>query len=287
MRYLVESWSMNAPWRIELFGGLQLFGDHGVVVSRFQTRKTGALLGYLAYNKEKPVSREVLADLFWPENDPEAARNSLRVALNSLRRQLEPPPIPPGGVLIADRATVALKSQSVLTDVAEFERALKTERGADESDLSTRTNALLQAVDLYKGPLLAGWYEEWIDLEQSRLAEVYTGALRRLTGLLYQAQNYDRALEFAQRAVHSDPLREENHRHLMRLYAALGRPEAALKAFHALETVLRNQTNAPPSSVTRELVKQIASQSVGGRFPRKPNRNSAMRCSLAPASAAR
>ena len=118
---------MNAPWRIELFGGLQLLGENHTV-SRFQTRKTGALLGYLAYHKEKPISREVLADLFWPENEPEAARNSLRVALNSLRRQLEPPGIPTGGVLTADRAFVWLSGQAVVTDTFEFDRALKAER---------------------------------------------------------------------------------------------------------------------------------------------------------------
>ena len=248
---------MNAPWRIELFGGLQLFGDNGVVLSRFQTRKTGSLLGYLAYYKEKPVSREVLADLFWPENDPEAARNSLRVALNSLRRQLEPPGIPPGGVLSADRATVRLNPHAVITDSAEFERALKAERNAAPADEDAKITYLTEAVELYKGPLLSGWYEEWIDLEQTRLAEVYAGALRRLTSCLFKTRDFDRALEFAQRAVQSDPLREENHRHLMRLYASLGRPDAALKAFRDLESILRDEMNAPPSSVTRDLVKQI------------------------------
>ena len=248
---------MNAPWRIELFGGLQLLGEN-YTVSRFQTRKTGALLGYLAYHKEKPISREVLADLFWPENEPEAARNSLRVALNSLRRQLEPPGIPTGGVLTADRAFVWLSGQAVVTDTFEFDRALKAERLAGDGDEAAKINHLLQAVELYKGPLLLGWYEEWIDGEQNRLAEVYAGALRRLTGLLYKNREFDRALEFAQKAVLSDPLHEENHRHLMRLYAAMGRPDAAFGAFRELETVLREQMNAPPSPVTRDLVKQIA-----------------------------
>lgn len=98
---------MNSPWQIELFGGLRITRD-GQVITRFQTRKTAALLAYLAYFRGKVVAREVLADLFWPDNDPEAGRNSLRVALNSLRRQLEPPGVPQGAVLIADRASVQL-----------------------------------------------------------------------------------------------------------------------------------------------------------------------------------
>ena len=84
-------------WRVELFGGLQAVGEERVV-SRFRTQKTAAALAYLAYYLGKPQPRDYLAELLWPEDEPEAARASLRTALSSLRRQLEPPGVPAGSM---------------------------------------------------------------------------------------------------------------------------------------------------------------------------------------------
>lgn len=46
--------------------------------------------------------------LLWPDAERDAGRSSLWVVLASLRRQLEPPGVPRGGVLIADRSTMRL-----------------------------------------------------------------------------------------------------------------------------------------------------------------------------------
>src|SRR5207249_12211582 len=92
------------PWRIELFGGLRArHGDR--VITRFRTQKTASLLAFLAYHRGRAHGREELIDLFWPDDDIDAGRHSLRQALTSLRHQLEPPGVEAGSVLIPDRAT--------------------------------------------------------------------------------------------------------------------------------------------------------------------------------------
>src|SRR5579871_1248359 len=85
-------------WTIQLLGGLAARG-HQRRVTRFRTRKAGALLAYLAFYKDRPPqAREVLADLFWPDADLETGRHNLSAELSPLRRLLEPPGIPPGTV---------------------------------------------------------------------------------------------------------------------------------------------------------------------------------------------
>jgi DNA-binding SARP family transcriptional activator len=81
---------MEKLWRIEMLGELQAVGTDRVV-TRFRSHKTGALLAYLAFYVYRSHPRELLMELLWPEEDPESARDRLRVALSSLRRQLEPP----------------------------------------------------------------------------------------------------------------------------------------------------------------------------------------------------
>src|SRR5712691_6865457 len=117
------------PWRIELLGGLRVVRSDGTI-TRFQTQKTGALLAYLAYHRHRSHPREELIEWLWPEQEVEAGRNRLRLALKSLRRQLEPPDVAPGSVILADRTVVQINPVTVTTDVAEFEAALAHARRA-------------------------------------------------------------------------------------------------------------------------------------------------------------
>ncbi|HLK60324.1 MAG TPA: hypothetical protein VKU00_27430, partial [Chthonomonadaceae bacterium] len=154
------------PWRITLIGGLRAERG-GTTITRFKYQKVGGLLAYLAYHLPQVHSREVLIDLFWPESAPEAGRNNLSVALSSLRNQFEPPGTPAHAVLRADRFSLSLNPQAVTTDVADFEAAIKGAGRAGSG--AERVQSLERAVDLYRGRLLPGMYEEWIVPEETRL----------------------------------------------------------------------------------------------------------------------
>src|SRR4051794_33323421 len=120
---------MNESCRIEMLGWLRAIqGDR--VIARFVTHKTGALLAYLAHHPQRSHPRESLVELLWPESSPGAGRNNLSKALTSLRHQLEPPGVPPGAVIRADRGTVQIGTAACSTDVAHFEAVLNAAQRA-------------------------------------------------------------------------------------------------------------------------------------------------------------
>lgn len=234
---------MDKLWRIELLGGVQLVRADGSI-ARFATRKIASLLAYVAYFTGRPHAREVLAELLWPEAELDAQRNSFRVALNSLRKQLEPPGIIQGRVLIADRSALRLNPEAFTTDVQLFEDAIRRSDWAE-------------AISLYKAPLLIGWYDDWIDAERSRLADMFALALRQRTAQLWAAGEREQALATARNAVQTDPLDEENHRTLITLYAQAGFPEQAQRQYEDLEELLREELGRAPSLRTRELLSHL------------------------------
>ena len=245
---------MDVRCRIELLGRLRVQqGDREI--TRFRTQKTGALLGYLAYYTDRAHSREVLTDLLWPESAPAAGRQNLSKAVSSLRHQLGPPGMARGAIVRADRFTVRLNPATVATDVAEFEAAQQAaaEAGGD----TERAEFLAEAIGLYGGELLPGYYQDWIIPEQRRLAELYFRTIRWLTAYLEQAGEWGRALECARGGVAADPLREEAHQDLIRLLAASGQAPEALRQYEALERILKGELDATPSAATRELARQI------------------------------
>ena len=139
-----------ARWKIELLGGLCVSG--GVRVTHFRTRKAASLLAYLILHPKRQ-SRETLTDAFWPDADFDAARTSFRVSLTHIRKELG------DDFLDAGRDTIAIAAPFVC-DVVEFEQAVRAKRWND-------------AARLYSGPLLPGFWDDWIVTERERLEALY------------------------------------------------------------------------------------------------------------------
>jgi predicted ATPase/DNA-binding SARP family transcriptional activator/Tfp pilus assembly protein PilF len=275
----------TAPIRLSLLGSLRIesefYASNGEekasTIERFQTQKTAALLAFLALWPTRSHGREFLVDLFWPDTDPEKGRRSLRVALTSLRRQLEPPGVPTNMVLIADRNTVRLNYPGgVWTDVAEFETLAKTL----DSENSPDTEALLldRALALYDGPLLPGFYEDWVLRERERLVDLFRSLLLRRALLAQKMEAIILALDCARRAVNLEEDREvsgsdiceEAHITLIRLLTQAGRHDDAQHQYETLERRLRERGHKSPSTRARTALHSASSYATTSTSTRTP-----------------
>ena len=139
--------------------------------------------------------------------------------------------------------------------------ALVFEQGARAATLPS----LLEASDLYRGDFLAGLdvgetpFEEWLVVERERLRELAIQALAQATSLLRQAGDREAAVATARRLLVLDPLQEPVHRTVMRLYAELGRRDAALRQYQVCIDVLRRELDTEPEEDTRRLYQDILS----------------------------
>src|SRR5579859_4957799 len=218
---------MQRPvWRIELLGGLQATSELATI-TRFRTRRVALLLAHLAYYRDRSHSREELAYLLWPDEDEEVSRRNLRQALSSLRRHLEPPPLPPGSVLLVNQSAIRLNPEIVTTDVADFERLL-VRAGRAESD-AEQIECLDAAVAIYRGAMLPGQYEDWVLTERQRLENSHVQALKSLAWLCDRDGRISESISHTLLALGKEPLDEELHTLLIRLYLESGRPAHALK----------------------------------------------------------
>jgi predicted ATPase len=186
-----------------MFGGLRLQRGETTIL-RFRTRQTAALLAYLAYFP-RPHSRESLVEQFWPDSAPDKGRNNLRVALTSLRHQLEPPDVLAGTSILANHRWVQIQPNIITTDVRCFEDALVQ---ATQNPLEQESH-LAAALSLYDGPLLPGFYDSWIPLEENRLEELFLDAARRLVALHLDRKDQTTARQWLHHVARVAPHREE------------------------------------------------------------------------------
>src|SRR6476469_3432772 len=132
--------------RVRLLGGFEVWAG-GRQVSGFESQKVRALLAYLACHRHRAFSRDHLAELLWPEREPDAARHALRQAVYNLRSKLPADET----VLLSRHQEIGLHPQAdCWVDVEEFEDALRL-----GSDRSVDPHLLSAAVQLYRGEFLA------------------------------------------------------------------------------------------------------------------------------------
>jgi TolB-like protein/Flp pilus assembly protein TadD len=233
---------------LKLLGGFEASVEGGAAIPL--ASKTGqALVAFLALTPDRRHSRDKLATLLWEDRPDEQARTSLRQTLAVLRRAL------PTECLRAEADWIALAPDACRIDVAEFER------------LAARNDAasLEHAAILYRGAFLDGFHLRsegfggWLRGERERLQERALQVLRGTLVLQSQAKDKAPAIATAGRLLALDPADEATHRALMRLYAADGRTDAALRQYQLCREHMRRELDVAPQPETEALYQDLLS----------------------------
>ncbi|MDQ1812056.1 BTAD domain-containing putative transcriptional regulator [Massilia sp. CCM 9210] len=244
---------------VRLFGRFGIFcGDQANPA--LNNRAARELLCYLVLHRNHPQRRETLADLFWEDSPPEQARKYLRQALWRIQSALRPV-ADCGGVqaLEVDPEWIQLNSCDQLqVDVAQFEEAMRCCHGIPGAQLDDIARRRLEdAVGLYRGDLLEGWYQDWCVVERERFQNELLDALEKLVCWCESRHDSERGLAHAKRMLALDPAREQVYRHMMQLHVLAGNRTQALREFQRCERVLMQELGVNPSQQTRALYESI------------------------------
>lgn len=220
-------------------------------------KKAKALLAYLAVAGGRAVSRDKLASLLWEFSADEQARTSLRQTLSLLRKSLTPT----GTECIVSKGdTLAIRLEEVSIDTLDFETLA--------SDATPE--ALERANALYRGELLDGMslreqaFEEWLRCERTRFHELALRGLDQLFSHHVSRGECDAAARLARQLLGLDPMREDVHRSLMRLYAEQGQRSLALTQYEQCRVLLKHELGVAPDPETDALYRKIKEPPIAG-----------------------
>jgi TolB-like protein len=226
---------------LKLLGEFAVRDGTGAVLS-LPTRKTRALLGYLAVNADRPQSRERLMALLWSDRGDRQARQSLNQALLSIRKLSDGD----GALLDSDGERVTLRGDAVESDVQNL-RSLVADDPAE-------------AAALYEGPFLDGLsvpdpsFEDWLLATRSELHALACDALENAAN---STEDTKKAIDCARRLVALDPLREDVHQRLMQLLHQSGDRAGALRQYQACVEILKRELQIEPDAAMRALFEEI------------------------------
>ena len=211
-----------------------------------------------------------MAGVFWGDQSEERARSCLSTALWRLRGVLEGNGVPKGAYLVTNSlGEVGFNSASDhWLDVAVFEERLQAILAKPVQEMVPEDARELQdTLSLCTSELLEGFYEDWALRERERLRSLHLRGLAHLMRYRRDTRAYEESLACGRQILGLDPLREEIHREMMRLYVKAGQRALAIRHYQSCRKVLEEELAVPPMEETQRLYREIlqGSDDPGGK----------------------
>jgi predicted ATPase/DNA-binding SARP family transcriptional activator len=208
----------------------------------------GLALAFLVTERNRPVTRDELAEVLWGEGLPPSWEASLRAVVSRVRRRLEAAGLV-GDVITGGGGCYQLHlPEGAVVDVEEAAADLDAARDAmargDWGPAKERADAAADAAGHRFLPGLGGL---WVERRQAELDELRVSALEILADAASAGGDHAAALAAAEAAVAAQPLRESAHLRVMTAHAGAGNPAEALRAYERCRMVLAEELGASPS----------------------------------------
>ena len=205
----------------------------------------------------REIPREQILETLWPETDPKAGNQALKVTLHRLRKAMEPCMEKgrnsayihlSGKRLSLDRNLCWIDSEAFLKLEKEIRRSREALDQEHLLDLCRRATAL------YQGPFLPEErYTTWVEIKRSALAEAFVRIQLTMAGILETRGQAEDAIECYRQILASDPLSVDACQGLMKLYANLGHFGHLRDVYLTHCRILADQIGEEPDRETRQL----------------------------------
>lgn len=257
---------------ISLFGKLKIRANDQLPI-QLESRRVEELLGYLLLYRDRLHDREKLATLLWPDAAPAQSKRNLRQTLWQLQSGLNHTTCHPTGqpciqLLRVEHAHIGMNSaMDYWLDIAVFEQAFAVVKDKPGRELCEAQAAQVrQAVQLYQGDLLEGWYQDWCIYERERYQNLYLAMLDKLLSYSEAHAQYEAGMAYGEQILRYDQAREQTHRQLMRLHYQAGNRTAAIHQYEICVAALQKELDVGPAKSTVALYQQICHEA-GNTFP--------------------
>jgi DNA-binding SARP family transcriptional activator len=238
-------------------GHFQVYRDDRLVAA-WRNGKAKSVFKYLIVHHDRPVSKEILMDLFWPDANPDHARNSLNVTIYHIRQTLSVTP-PVSHLLFQDNCYLLNPELAIWVDSETFAEHIALARAMEQHGNREATIREYCAADaLYGGEFLEeDRYEEWIMPIRQALEDDYLKLLDRLSHHYFETEDFARCLMTCNKLLGVDACQEEAHRRIMRCHWRQNQRNLALRQYHHCVKALKRDLGVAPSPLTVELNRRI------------------------------
>ena len=247
-----------APLRICLTGRISLENGEKLVEERKLAGRQGRLaFAFLASERQRPITKEELTSVVWPDTPPREVETALAAILSKLRAAMKMAD-PTAGVEVRS-GTIQLRLPSDVWIDLEY-----AANSIDEAEGTLRAGEARGAwghavslVIIARRPFLPGEDAPWIEARRARLRSLLVRGLHVLSQITASNGEHALAVQYANEIIELEPFQETGYRHLMQMHAHMGNRGEALRVFGKCRELFRDELGADPSQETERLFLEI------------------------------
>jgi DNA-binding SARP family transcriptional activator/TolB-like protein len=221
---------------------------HEILSVLAQPKRVGLLAYIVLATGGRPVPRDTLLSVFWPESSDDRARHSLNQAVFALRRALGQNSLVTNG-----GGSIRCNDDLVWCDAREFRELLAA--GEKPEALTVYGGSLLEGLHVPGAPE----FERWLDGERSRLRDEALSAATSLIAEAEAAGNPSEAVEWARKATALAPYDESVQQRLLRNLLHLGNRAGAIREYETFASRLVRELGFEPSTES-EAIYELAKE---------------------------
>jgi DNA-binding SARP family transcriptional activator len=249
-----------ATLRIYLTGRVSVeFGETLVEERELAGRQGRLALAFLVSERHRPVTKEELISVVWPDTPPREIETSLSAILSKLRSALKKAAPTRADVVEVRSGTIQMRlPPDVWIDLEDAANSIDEAEGALRSDDARRAWGYAVAlVIIVRRPFLPGEEAAWIEARRTRLRSLLVRGLHILSRITASNGEHALAVQYATEMIDLEPFQETGYRHLMQMHAQMGNRGEALRIFGKCRELLRDELGADPSQETERMFLEI------------------------------
>ena len=261
-----------AVLRVHLFRDFSIELD-GAGLSGLENRKFKELLAFLLVYHARPHRREALMNLLWKDASAEKSRRNMRQLLWQLQHYFDFWFVDPAQrLLLVEGEWLRVNPQAAIwCDVSHFLAVYRRVQGQEWYELTHQlAQELRETVNLYRGGLLEGCYQDWCVIERENLQNVYMMMLDKLMDYCEAYGYLENGIAYGVQSLRHDPERERTYRRLMRLYALLDDRAGVMRLYKQCVAILQREYGVAPSERTQQLYRAIRHNELIPAGPARP-----------------
>jgi DNA-binding SARP family transcriptional activator len=247
-----------ATLRIYVTGRILVEHGETLVEERELAGRQGRLaLAFLVSERQRPVTKEELISVVWPDTPPREIETALSAILSKLRGALKK--AAPTAIIDVRSGTIQMRLPlGVWIDLEHAANAIDEAEGALRSnDTRSAWSHAVALVIIARRPFLPGEDAAWIEARRARLRSLLVRGLYILSKITAINGEHALAVQYATEVIELEPFHETGYRHLMQMHSQMGNRGEALRVFGRCRELFRDELGADPSQETERLFLEI------------------------------
>ena len=246
---------MSDTYYVKTFGGLEITNDNVTVnIVELFGKQLVNLLEVLLFHSEKPVQKDELIDILWPESkNPSSA---LKFSIFRLRAELnEIDFFKDKEVIVTTRKGYILNPNLDWNiDFVELEKAYKQINTRSELLDEKEFKIARKIFRLYQGRFYASPSQlHWVLQKQESFRQMYVKTMMRTSCYLFTQKRYDEMMLMNYQAVLIEPFNEGLHYYYMKGLVATRNYREALKYYDELNDIFLSELGTGLSKRFKQL----------------------------------